>query len=93
MKNLPDFVRSLLANQSSIKRLSFVLALILGAGFCAFSTSVSRADENDCVVCHKRTQTLTLACNSLEYRRHIDHGDPMMACQGSPTGDDSNKSR
>lgn len=33
-----------------------------------------------CVVCHKNTQTLVLACNSLEFRRHKDHGDPDGPC-------------
>ena len=34
----------------------------------------------DCTVCHKRTTTITLPCNSLEYRRHLDHGDTPGAC-------------
>lgn len=29
----------------------------------------------DCTVCHKRTLTITVPCDSLEYRRHRDHGD------------------
>ncbi len=91
MKNFPTFVHSFFAKQTFAKRLSIVLALALAAGFCAFSASVGRADDNQCVVCHKRMQTLTLACNSLEYRRHIDHGDPMMACDGSPTKGDAEK--
>ena len=48
------------------------------------------ADEQapvGCMVCHKRSQTLILPCNSLEYRRHIDHGDPANACNlGTPDG-------
>jgi CSLREA domain-containing protein len=39
---------------------------------------------NECTVCHKRTQTLVLPCNSFDYRRHLDHGDPPNACP--PTG-------
>ena len=32
-----------------------------------------------CCVCHKGT-TLALACNSLEYQRHLDHGDGVGTC-------------
>jgi hypothetical protein len=42
-----------------------------------------------CTVCHKNVQTLNLPCNSLEYRRHKDHGDPDGACSttnGSKAG-------
>ena len=37
-----------------------------------------------CSVCHKRLQTLTFPCNSLEYRRHLDHGDAQRACEVTP---------
>ncbi len=36
--------------------------------------------STDCTICHKKTSTLTFPCNSLEYRRHKDHGDPDGAC-------------
>ncbi len=36
---------------------------------------------NQCEVCHRRTQTIILPCNSLEYQRHLDHGDQPGACQ------------
>jgi hypothetical protein len=38
---------------------------------------------NLCQVCHKRTITLVVPCDSMEYRRHLDHGDPPQACVGS----------
>jgi hypothetical protein len=38
---------------------------------------------DQCTVCHKRTATLTFDCGSLEYRRHLDHGDTVGACQSS----------
>ncbi|HEV3410142.1 MAG TPA: hypothetical protein VG095_07600 [Chthoniobacterales bacterium] len=38
----------------------------------------------NCQVCHKRSQTLTFPCSSLEYRRHLDHGDAMGACMVTP---------
>ena len=34
----------------------------------------------DCTVCHKRTTTITVPCNSLEHRRHLDHGDTEGPC-------------
>ncbi len=37
-------------------------------------------NPNGCTVCHKHTTSLTLPCNSLEYRRHLDHGDTPGAC-------------
>jgi hypothetical protein len=36
--------------------------------------------DDDCTVCHKRRQTLILPCQSLSYRRHVDHGDTAGAC-------------
>jgi hypothetical protein len=41
------------------------------------------APSGDCTVCHKRTQTLVLPCNSMEYRRHLDHGDIIGECPPS----------
>lgn len=41
--------------------------------------------QAQCTVCHKLTTTLMFACGSIEYRRHIDHGDPMMACRVTET--------
>jgi sugar lactone lactonase YvrE len=40
------------------------------------------AFEN-CTICHKGVQTLTLPCGSLEYRRHKDHGDTDGPCTGT----------
>lgn len=36
--------------------------------------------ETQCSVCHKRTSTLIFPCSSLDYRRHLDHGDVPGAC-------------
>ena len=38
---------------------------------------------DQCTVCHKHTATLTLECGSLEYHRHLDHGDTAGACPPS----------
>jgi hypothetical protein len=35
-----------------------------------------------CQVCHKG-HTLVVPCNTLEYRRHLDHGDAPNACAGT----------
>jgi hypothetical protein len=41
-----------------------------------------------CVACHKGSLTIDLPCNSMEYRRHLDHGDTIGACSSSkkPSG-------
>ncbi len=53
------------------------------SGSRAYSVTVN--PTNDCQVCHKRgQQTLMLPCNSLEFQRHIDHGDTMGACPPPP---------
>ena len=41
-------------------------------------------NPNECTVCHKRTATLTLPCNSLEYQRHLGHGDTAGPCPLQP---------
>lgn len=42
----------------------------------------SGCPEGMCCVCHKGL-TLSLACTSLEYRRHIDHGDTIGVCEST----------
>ena len=47
-------------------------------------TSAELYDTGEtCSVCHKHTVTLSLACGSLEYRRHLDHGDTLGTCQSA----------
>lgn len=58
---------------------------VLGATFWFVTTPFAFAQDPTCTICHKRTTTLTLACDSLDYRRHIDHGDTMGACAVTPT--------
>jgi hypothetical protein len=70
----------LLSSRSIATLALFAIVAILGNAFWA-SAGVS----TDCTVCHKRTQTITLGCNTLEYRRHLDHGDAMGACAVTPT--------
>ena len=62
-------------------RTSISVALLAAAAAALwFSASSPGLADNNCTVCHKGTQTLVLTCNSLEYRRHKDHGDPDGAC-------------
>jgi hypothetical protein len=63
---------------------AFATAATLGVAFW-FSTSPTSVAQASCPVCHKRTTTLTFPCASLDYRRHIDHGDPPTACGVTPT--------
>jgi hypothetical protein len=61
-----------------------IVAATLAVTFWFMASSTGLAvSPNQCTVCHKRTTTLVLACNSLEYQRHIDHGDPATACPAS----------
>jgi hypothetical protein len=67
-------------------RLSLCCALFTGAlaAFAfAFMTAQSGNADNTCVVCHKKTTTLTLGCNSIDYRSHKDHKDPDGPCSAS----------
>ena len=60
-----------------------VLTTLAGAFWLATSPA-GLAQGDGCSVCHKRTQTISFPCNSLEYRRHLDHGDPMGPCAVTP---------
>jgi hypothetical protein len=61
-----------------------ILAMVLGVGFW-FATA-PKVSAADCTLCHKRTQTITVVCDSDDFRRHRDHGDTVGACQITPTG-------
>jgi hypothetical protein len=79
MKRFPFiWARSLTASVAGL------LVAILSATFWIVSAAAG-GSPTDCTVCHKRTQTITLGCNTLEYRRHLDHGDAMGACAVTPT--------
>ena len=69
----------------------FISAVALSAAFWLFAGSTGTAGVNECTFCHKRTSTMTLACNSLEYQRHLDHGDTMGACAASRIAIDPEK--
>jgi hypothetical protein len=67
-----------------VASVAFMTAATLAVAFW-FSTSPSGMAQASCTVCHKRRDTLTFPCASLDYRRHLDHGDTMGACQITPT--------
>ena len=55
-----------------------------GQGANFYLTSAELYTELEiCSVCHKHTVTLSLTCGSLEYRRHLDHGDTVGTCQSA----------
>jgi hypothetical protein len=56
------------------------IMLVAASAVTFWFASAPKALATDCMVCHKRTQTLTLTCGSLAWRRHKDHGDPDGAC-------------
>ena len=70
----------------------FFAPLSLGLCFWLITGSAGLAD-NTCTVCHKRTLTIMVPCNSLDYRRHKDHGDPDGACAASRTNRKSDTER
>lgn len=71
--------------------LLIITATVL-AGASWFASAPSGMGDNSCTVCHKNTTTLTLPCNSLDYRRHKDHGDPDGMCAAtSGSRDDGSK--
>jgi len=53
------------------------------AGTFWFAGSPTSLAANTCAVCHSNTTTLNLACDSLDYRQHKDHGDLDGACSNS----------
>lgn len=79
MKN-PPATRSMIGRQLIKTSALFLAPLMLGTTFWLVTSATSIAGPNLCDVCHKNALTLTFACNSLEYRRHIDHGDRPFAC-------------
>jgi hypothetical protein len=57
-----------------------ITAMLAGVFWLVTTTSSMGAT---CTVCHKNVQTLSFPCNSLDYKRHKDHGDPDGACSGT----------
>ncbi len=79
MKTLFRFLPS--ASRSASTSAILLAATVLGTGFWVATSSTALAA--DCVLCHKRTTQITVVCSSLDYRRHVDHGDTTGMCPAS----------
>lgn len=80
MRKLPGFFVSLQARRALA---IFFGILAFAAGAAAIAIKVGPPRDNICIVCHKKTTTLTLGCNSLDYLSHKDHKDPDGPCSAS----------
>ena len=78
MKRLHDFV-----NRSSAISTSAGLLMTAILAIAFWFVTAPRASATDCTLCHKRTLTITVVCGSLDYQRHIGHGDTIGACSAS----------
>ena len=84
MKPHHNFAQAL-TNLRTTAVVTIACAIASGFWLLTGSSGLAGVSPNECQVCHKRTTTLTLACNSLDYQRHLDHGDPPRACAPTMT--------
>ncbi len=82
---------TLMTTISSGFPIGYALVTVFTNGIPSQSQFVVGPPFTECTVCHKHT-TLTLPCNSLEYQRHLGHGDPLGPCP-TPTGINAHPSR
>lgn len=68
------------APRNALRLSLWMAATAMLAGTFWFTSSPTSFADNACTVCHKNATTLNPPCNSLDYRRHKDHGDPDGAC-------------
>jgi hypothetical protein len=80
MKKLRD-IKNRFSSISTLAGIVFATALATAFWFA----TAPKASAGDCTLCHKNTTTITVVCGSLDYRRHIDHGDTIGACV-TPSG-------
>ncbi len=79
MKIIPAFPQ-----RWTVLRILLVLVLFVSAAvMLCFVLTPRKVMAADCTVCHKRSVTLTFPCDSADYRRHKDHGDPDGPCSAS----------
>ena len=57
---------------------------LLSAIFWLVTNALASPKQVICTLCHRRTTTIMLPCDGLEYQRHLDHGDSMGACMITP---------
>ena len=63
-----------------------VMAAGLGSAFffVTANTGVAQGAPQQCEVCHKGQETLSLPCDGEEHKRHLAHGDAPNACPPKP---------
>src|SRR4051794_37287649 len=83
MKNLQRFLRSTARRYGVRTPLAIILALGSTISFWFSVVPASAAPPALCPVCHKHVATLMLPCGGIAIRRHLDHGDPPMACSAT----------
>lgn len=81
------------ASSFSLRPLLLFLTTVLTAALWLLAGNKGMATPDQCTVCHKNTTTYTFSCASLEYQRHLDHGDTMGACGGSMTVREGGKAK
>ena len=72
-------------HHNSLLSTSLIAVLATVSAVAFWFATAPKASAADCTLCHKRTLTITVECGSLDYRRHIDHGDTVGACQVTGT--------
>jgi hypothetical protein len=81
MKKLRD-IKNRFSSLSTATGIMLATALAIGFWFA----TAPKASAGDSVqLCHKHTLTITVENGSLEYRRHIDHGDTIGPCVPTET--------
>lgn len=76
MKKLRDIINR---SHATSTLAGVMLAATLAITFW-FATAPKASAGDSCTLCHKHTATIVVECGSLDYRRHIDHGDTIGAC-------------
>ena len=78
-------LRNIINRSSSLSTSAgVILATALAVTFW-FATAPKASAGDNCTLCHKNTLTINVECGSLEFRRHVDHGDTPGACV-TPSG-------
>lgn len=78
MKTAPKFAT--LAAANNLVRMPIALTLIIASVVTLWFATAPRAEAAIVQICHKKVLTLNVVLNSLDYRRHKDHGDTDGAC-------------
>lgn len=83
-------MKKIIATGKQKNALTLSLGLSLGGSLALafwFATSPNALGQDGngmCPLCHKGSQNLSIPCGTLEYRRHVDHGDRIGGCDVTP---------